>query len=59
MSRSRVEKYATTAATRAAPASPAAVASARLGGWSRSSAMAVPYIPTPKKAEWPKETMPV
>src|SRR5882672_5037903 len=59
MSRSRVEKYATNTATTAAATRPAASASQRFGGRIMSRAAAAPYMPRPKKAEWPKETMPV
>ena len=59
MSRSRVEKNATNIATTAAATSPVSKASHRLGGRTASSAAAAPYIPRPKNAEWPNETMPV
>jgi hypothetical protein len=35
------------------------MASHRLGGLTVSSAAAAPYMPSPKNAEWPNETMPV
>src|SRR4029078_5254970 len=53
------EKRATNSAAAAAPASPKPIASHRLGGLKRRSAAAAPYIPRPKNAEWPNDTMPV
>ena len=35
------------------------MASQRLGGLMVRSAAAAPYMPRPKKAEWPNDTMPV
>src|SRR5580692_7891469 len=35
------------------------MASHRLGGLNMMSAAAAPYMPRPKKAEWPNEIMPV
>ena len=59
MSRSRVEKKATNIATTAAPISPTSMATHRFGGLTVRSAAAAPYMPRPKKAEWPKDIMPV
>ena len=55
----RVEKYATNAETAADATRPKASASSRLGGATINSAAAAPYMPSPKKAEWPNDTMPV
>ncbi len=59
MSRSRVLKYATNKPTAAEPMSPYTIASQRLGGLTMSSAAAAPYMPSPKKAECPNDTIPV
>src|SRR5262245_66550118 len=59
MSRRRVEKYATNSATRADATRPKRSASQRFGGEDTSNAAAAPYMPRPKNAEWPNETMPV
>ena len=59
MSRSRVAKKATQTAIAPAPTRPARSASQRLGGRTASRAAAAPYMPSPKNAEWPNDTMPV
>ena len=43
----------------AAAIRPAAIASHKFGGFEFNSAAAAPYMPRPKKAEWPNDTMPV
>ena len=60
MSRSRVAKYATKTATAAGGDETVDDAPARgSAGLTVSSAAAAPYIPRPKNAEWPNDTMPV
>src|ERR1700738_2469386 len=59
MSRSLVEKYATNSATPAEPMRPYPSASQMLGGLTEISAAAAPYMPRPKKAECPNDTIPV